>query len=286
MVAWVDKGIPRGLDELWDIEYWQLGDWLDPTAPPDQPGDSRTNATLVADAYLVRVTRVIAQVSELLRESSNAARYHADYLRLKSVFQEKYVAPSGLIVGDTQTALSLALMFSLLGSEKQNTEAGRRLAYLVRLANFRVSTGFVGTPIITHALTRAGYPQLAYRMLLEKGCPSRMYPITMGATTIWERWDSMKADGAVNGGEMTSFNHYALRSIINWLHTTVAGMTEIEPGWRKIKVQPIPGGTITSAKATYESPYGRVQCAWEVHNDEEFVLDLVVPPNSRACRSS
>jgi alpha-L-rhamnosidase len=83
MVAWVDKGIPRGLDELWDIEYWQLGDWLDPTAPPDQPGDSRTNATLVADAYLVRVTRVIAQDSGLLRESSNAARYHADYLRLK-----------------------------------------------------------------------------------------------------------------------------------------------------------------------------------------------------------
>jgi alpha-L-rhamnosidase len=92
-------------------------------------------------------------------------------------------------------------MFSLLGSEKQNTEAGRRLAYLVRLANFRVSTGFVGTPIITHALTRAGYAQLAYRMLLEKGCPSWMYPITMGTTTIWERWDSMKADGSVNGGE-------------------------------------------------------------------------------------
>ncbi|KAJ5358469.1 uncharacterized protein N7496_010882 [Penicillium cataractarum] len=282
MVAWVDKGIPRGPDGLWDVEYWQLGDWLDPTAPPDRPGDSRTNATLVADAYLVRVTFVIAEVSELLRESSNSARYHADYLRLKSVFQEKYVAPSGLIIGDTQTALSLALVFSLLGSDKQVAMAGNRLAYLVRLAGYRVSTGFVGTPIITHALTSAGYSQLAYRMLLEKGCPSWIYPITMGATTIWERWDSMKADGSINGGEMTSFNHYALGSIVNWLHTTVAGITQIEPGWSKIKVQPIPGGTITSAKATYESPFGKIECAWEVANNSTFVLDLVVPPNSKA----
>ncbi|CAG8247693.1 unnamed protein product [Penicillium olsonii] len=282
MVSWVDKGIPRGSDGLWDIEYWQLGDWLDPTAPPSQPGNSRTNATLVADAYLVRVTMVVAETSELLHETSNATRYRADYLRLKSVFGNKYVAPSGLIVGDTQTALSLALVFSLLDSEDQYITAGKRLANLVRLAGFRVSTGFVGTPIITEALTRAGYPQLAYRMLQEKGCPSWIYPITMGATSIWERWDSMKPDGSINGGEMTSFNHYALGSIVNWLHTTVAGISPLSPGWSQIKVQPVPGGTITFAKATYEAPGGKVECAWEVRNNEEFVLDLVVPPNSRA----
>ncbi|KAF3386263.1 hypothetical protein F1880_001609, partial [Penicillium rolfsii] len=250
-IAWVDKGIPRGPDGLWDAEHWQLGDWLDPTAPPDQTGDSRTHATLVADAYLLRVTLIISEISELLRESLNAARYHSDYLRLKSMFQEKYVAPSGLIVGDTQTALSLALMFSLLGSDKQIATAGQRLAYFVRLAGYRVSTGFIGTPIITHALTRAGYSPLAYH-------------------------------GSINGGEMTSFNHYALGSIVNWLHTTVAGINQIEPGWSKIKVQPIPGGTITSAKATYESPFGKIECAWEVTKDSTFVLALVIPPNSKA----
>ncbi|KAL4789338.1 bacterial alpha-L-rhamnosidase-domain-containing protein [Aspergillus venezuelensis] len=282
MVAWVDKGIPRGADGLWDIDYWQLGDWLDPTAPPDQPGNARTNPTLVADAYLIRVTQVIAQVSELLQESSNATRYRADYLRLKSTFQQKYVAPSGLIIGDTQTALSLALTFSLLDREDQIVNAGNRLAYLVRLAGFRVSTGFVGTPIVTHALTRAGHAQLAFRMLLEKGCPSWLYPITMGATTIWERWDSMKPDGSINGGEMTSFNHYALGSIVNWLHTTVAGISPLEPGWRCIKIQPIPGGTITSANASYESPYGRVECSWAVQSGDTFCLDILVPPNCRA----
>lgn len=282
MVAWVDRGVPRGPDGLWDIERWQLGDWLDPTAPPDAPGNSRTNATLVADAYLIRITSIIAQVSDLIGETANAARYHADHLRLKAIFQAKYIAPSGLIIGDTQTALSLAILFSLLDSETQKTTAGNRLAYLVRLAAFRVSTGFVGTPIITHALTATGHAQLAYRMLQEGGCPSWLYPITMGATTTWERWDSMKPDGSINGGEMTSFNHYALGSVINWLHTTVAGISPLEPGWKKTKVSPVPGGTVTSAKASYESPYGLVSVSWEVTDGNTFSLDLEVPPNTKA----
>ncbi|KAL3473290.1 bacterial alpha-L-rhamnosidase-domain-containing protein [Aspergillus californicus] len=282
MVAWVDKGIPRGPDGLWDIERWQLGDWLDPSAPPDRPGSASTNATLVADIYLIRVTSIIAQVSDLLGEESNAARYHTDHVCLRKTLQDKYIAPSGLIVGDSQTALSLALLFSLHETEKQKATAAERLAYLVRLAAFRVSTGFVGTPIITHALCSTGYSQLAYRMLLEKGCPSWLYPITMGATTIWERWDSMKPDGSINGGEMTSFNHYALGSVINWLHSTVAGISPLECGWKKIKVQPIPGGTITSAKASYETPYGLLKCTWDILDGNTFVLDLLVPPNTKA----
>ncbi|RDW76320.1 glycoside hydrolase family 78 protein [Aspergillus mulundensis] len=281
MVAWVDKGILRGPDGLWDVEHWQLGDWLDPNAPPDQPGNARTNATLVADVYLIRVTSIIAQVSDLLGEDANAARYHSDHARLRETFQAKYIAPSGLIVGDSQTALSLALLFSLHATEKQRATAAERLAYLVRLAAFRVSTGFVGTPIITYALSSTGYSQLAYRMLLERGCPSWLYPIAMGATTIWERWDSMKPDGSVNGGEMTSFNHYALGSVINWLHSTVGGISPLECGWRRIKIHPVPGGTISWAKASYETPYGALESSWEVLGDT-FVLDLLVPPSTKA----
>ncbi|KAJ6127660.1 hypothetical protein N7523_003272 [Penicillium sp. IBT 18751x] len=282
MIKWLDKGIPRGTDGLWDLEKWQLGDWLDPAAPADRAGDSRTNGTLVADAYLVYVTSVIAQVSGILNKEANATRYYADYLRLKATFQEKYMAPSGLIVSDSQTALSLAIIFSLHKTPQQRVTAGARLAHIVRLAGFRVSTGFVGTPIITHALTRTGHAQLAYRMLLEKDCPSWLYPITMGATTVWERWDSMKPDGSINGGEMTSFNHYALGSVINWLHETVAGISPLEPGWRKIKVQPIPGGTIHDAKASYETPFGRLECSWDIRGVNKFSLRILVPPNTRA----
>jgi alpha-L-rhamnosidase len=104
----------------------------------------------------------------------------------------------------------------------------------------------------------------------------------MGATTIWERWDSMLPDGSINPGEMTSFNHYALGSIINWLHKTVAGVSPLAPGWRHILVQPVPGGTVTSAEAIYETPYGRLESRWEVKQGSEFRLEVIVPPNSRA----
>ncbi|KAJ5999985.1 hypothetical protein N7481_000394 [Penicillium waksmanii] len=263
MVAWVDRGVRRGPDRLWDDELFQLGDWLDPTAPPEQPGNSRTDGTFVADAYLVHVTKVLGVVSEVLGQSENASRYEREYLSLKARFQEKYVTAEGYLVGDTQTALALVIFFELLDSPEQIAHAGARLARLVRKAKFQVSTGFAGTPIITHALCKVGYVQLAYRMLLEKTCPSWMFPITMGATTIWERWDSMRADGSVNPGEMTSFNHYALGSIVNWLHKDVAG------------------GTVTSAEVRYETAFGELECRWALHGDL-FQLSLFVPPNSSA----
>ncbi|KAF7592746.1 hypothetical protein BBP40_012504 [Aspergillus hancockii] len=283
MLAWIDRGIRRGPNGLWDPQLWQLGDWLDPTAPPIEPGDARTNGTLVADAYLVHVTSVMAQISEVLGETSDAARYQVDSTRLKATFQAKYIAPSGLLVGDTQTALSLAIMYDLHSTPDQAVTAANRLVDQVRQAKFRVATGFAGTPIIAHALTKTGHHQIAYRMLLEKSRPSWMYPITMGATTVWERWDSMLPDGSINPGEMTSFNHYALGSIINWLHYSVAGVRPIAPGWKEFRVEPIPGGSIDSAEVAYETPYGRIECRWVFHAaDDRFDLDLLVPPNSRA----
>ncbi|CAG7917478.1 unnamed protein product [Penicillium olsonii] len=282
MTGWLDRGVQRGPDRLWDDNLFQLGDWLDPTAPPDQPGNARTDGTLVADAYLVHVTRVLGDISTLLGEPADETRYKAEYHKLRLRFQEKYVSHKGWLVGDTQTALALVLVFDLLDNADQIAAAGARLARSVRKSKFQVSTGFAGTPLITHALTRSGHSQLAYRMLQEKNCPSWMYPITMGATTIWERWDSMLPDGSINPGEMTSFNHYALGSIINWLHKTVAGVSPLEPGWRHILVQPVPGGTVTSAQAIHETPYGRLECRWEVREGNEFHLELIVPPNSKA----
>lgn len=282
MTAYLERGVQRGPDRLWDDTLFQLGDWLDPTAPPDQPGNSRTDGTLVADAYLVYITGILADISSILGKSADASQYKADYRTLKSGFQTKYISPTGLLVGDTQTALSLAIVFNLHDDPQQAAAAGDRLARLVRISKFQVSTGFAGTPVVTHALTKAGHHQLAYRMLQESNCPSWMYPIRMGATTVWERWDSMLPDGSINPGEMTSFNHYALGSIINWLHKTVAGVSPLEPGWRQILVQPLPGGTITSAEAIYETAYGRLESRWEVKNGDQFRLELVVPPNSTA----
>jgi alpha-L-rhamnosidase len=283
MTTWIDHGIRRGSDGLWDINIYQLGDWLDPMAPPSEPGNGRTDGTFVADAYLLRVTAVMAEACAVLGRSDSEMKYRTDYERLKSIFHKKYVAASGLLVADTQTAYSLVLAFKLIDDVDQLRSIGERLTRSVSLQQFRVSTGFAGTPIITHALTAVCEPQMAYRMLLEKNCPSWMYPISMGATTIWERWDSMLADGSINPGDMTSFNHYALGSIVNWLHECVGGISPLEPGWKKIKIRPVPGGGLTHANVAHVSAYGKIECSWSISEaGTKFHLDLMVPPNSSA----
>ena len=143
--------------------------------------------------------------------------------------------------------------------------------------------GFAGTPIITNALTKAGHHQISYQILLEKNRPSWMYPISMVATTVWERWDSMLPDGSINPGDMTSFNYYALGSIVNWLHSKVAGVRSISPGWKDICLEPIPWGTIDFAQVAYETPHGRFECGWKVcEKEERFEMKLLVPVNSKA----
>jgi alpha-L-rhamnosidase len=283
MKAWVDEGIPRGPNGLWDQNVWQFGDWLDPAAPPSEPANGRTDSTLVADAYLVRVLETIAKVSSLLGETKDMDRYQKDASSARKAFGREYITPSGLLVGDTQTSHALAISFGLFDDKDHVAKSSGRLSHLVHAAKYRIATGFVGTPLITHALSDTGHYQLAYRMLLEKSCPSWLYPITMGATTIWERWDSMLPDGSINPGKMTSFNHYALGSVANWLHKNVGGISPQTPGWQTIRVRPLPGGTITSAKVAYESPYGRIECSWKISEmNDTFSMTLIVPPNSKA----
>jgi alpha-L-rhamnosidase len=288
MTSWLDQGIRRGKDGLWDPDIWQLGDWLDPHAPPDEPGDCRTNGTLVADAYLVYVTSLMAKITSVIERKTESTNYNCKAQHLRELFQGKYIAPSGLIVGDSQTAYSLAIVFGLLSTQLQLDMARRQLSARVRMAKFRVATGFAGTPVVLRALTETNNLSLAYRMLLEDHCPSWLYPVIMGATTIWERWDSMLPNGSINPGEMTSFNHYALGSVVNWLHETVGGLRPLEPGWKTVLVCPQPGGSLRYASISYESVYGHWSCHWEVLSDGyqdgpmTLCLDVHIPPNCRA----
>jgi alpha-L-rhamnosidase len=169
----------------------------------------------------------------------------------------------------------------LLPDAAQRAHAGERLADLVRAAGFRISTGFVGTPLMTDALADTGHADLAYRLLLQTGCPSWLYSVTMGATTVWERWDSMLPDGSINPGEMTSFNHYALGAVADWLHRRVAGLAPGAAGYRLIEVRPLPNARLTRAAARHLTPYGPASVAWE-RSAGEFHLAVVVPVGASA----
>ncbi|WP_406131158.1 family 78 glycoside hydrolase catalytic domain [Streptomyces sp. NBC_00989] len=289
MRAWGEATIRLAAEGggLWRQDF-QLGDWLDPQAPPDRPGEARTDGDLVANAYVVRTAEVLAETAQLLYDAGHldgkeddTARFRAHARAVRERFADQFVTPDGRLSSDTQTAYALAIAFSLLPTERQQRGAAERLARIVRRASFRIATGFTGTPLICDALCAAGEPRLAYRMLLEKDCPSWLYPVTMGATTVWERWDSMLPDGTVNPGEMTSFNHYALGAVADWLHRTVAGLAAAEPGWRRLRVAPVPGGDLTWAKAAHDTPYGRAEAGWRIEGDV-IVVDALIPANTRA----
>ncbi len=281
MRAWVDHiaGL-AGERGLWDRGF-QFGDWLDPAAPPDSPAAARTSPQIVATAYLARSAELVGKASGVLGRAEEEQHYLGLAARVREAFAREYVTPAGRVVSDATTAYALALEFGLLSDEHQRRHAGERLATLVRNSGYRISTGFVGTPLICDALCSVGAYDAAFRLITERECPSWLYPVSMGATTIWERWDSMLPDGSINPGEMTSFNHYALGAVADWLHRTVGGLAPAAPGYRRLDIRPHPGGAITHARARHRTPYGLVACAWRIE-DGQISVEVVVPPNTTA----
>lgn len=281
MCAWVDTiSKLTGERRLWDSGF-QFGDWLDPHAPPDKPGDARTPACVVATAYFVRSAELTGHAAGVLGYPDQQSHYLHLADEVRAAFNAEYVTPNGRVLGDSATAYSLALEFNLLSTLAQRQRAGERLAELVRENEYRISTGFVGTPLICDALCSASKFETAFRLLTETSHPSWLYPVTMGATTIWERWDSLLPDGSVNPGEMTSFNHYAFGAVADWMQRILGGLAPIEPGYRRIKIQPYPAVGLSHARSRHLTPYGMAECAWQIESGK-LTLDIMVPPNTTA----
>ncbi|WP_432877001.1 family 78 glycoside hydrolase catalytic domain [Kribbella sp. CA-245084] len=276
MRAWVEKVRGTvGEDLLWPTGA-QFGDWLDPTAPPDDASKAQADPTVVATAYFARSAGILARSATVLGRHADAAEYARLEQEIRAAFVAAYVDEDGVVRSDCQTVYALAIVDDLFATERQRVGAGDRLAELVHAAGYRVSTGFVGTPVILDALSTAGRPELAYRMLLEESSPSWLYAVSMDATTVWERWDSMLPDGSINPGEMTSFNHYAYGAVADWLHRRVAGLAPTSPGYRTIEVRPLVTGHLTSASARHLSPYGEIAVGWRCEGDR-FELSLTTP---------
>jgi alpha-L-rhamnosidase len=281
MRAWVDLVVGlAGERRLWDRGF-QFADWLDPAAPEDRPHEGRTEPHLVATAALCHSLDVLAAAGDVIGEADGAARDREIATEVRKAFAAEYVAPSGLLVSDSQTAYALALRYALLPDEDQRRRAGQRLAKLARRAGYRIATGFVGTPIVCDALCDAGEADSAYELLLQEDCPSWLYPVLQGATTVWERWDGIRPDGSLNGTRMNSFNHYALGAVADWLHRTVGGLAPAAPGYRRLRIAPVPGGGLTWAEARHLTPYGTAESSWRIEG-EDLVVTAVVPPNTTA----
>lgn len=281
MRAWVDKVASlAGVDGVWAGGF-QYGDWLDPTAPADDPAAAKADPDVIATAHWARSARIVSDAAMVLGDTETAATYADMAERARSGFVAAFVTPNGRVLSDAQTVYAMALEWDLLVTAEQRTAAGARLADLVRAGAFRIATGFVGTPLICDALTNAGYPELAFRLLLQTESPSWLYPVTMGATTVWERWDSLLPDGTINPSGMTSFNHYALGSVIDWVHRRIAGLAPAAPGYRTIDIRPLPPRSMRSASARHRTPFGDATVSW-VRTDGRFTLEIDIPVGTAA----
>ena len=282
MQRWVDYIRRQGnREDLWNTGF-HFGDWLALDAK-ENGYIGATPPALIATAYYAYSVRLVGNAARALGRQADAERYEALHRRILQAFRDEYVTKTGRIAAPTQTAHVLALAFELV-DESMRPRVAEDLNALVIENDYRLTTGFVGTPYLCFALSNNGYHTTALRILLRDSYPGWLYSISKGATTIWEHWDGIKPDGSFWSDDMNSFNHYAYGAIGDWLYRKVAGLDKAAavPGFKRIRIEPLFGSTLLAhAKAAYESPYGRIESGW--HADGGRIrVEAVVPANAEA----
>jgi alpha-L-rhamnosidase len=285
MKAWVEYMRGKSRNDLWNTGF-HFGDWLFYRPFDDNDGSSAvTDKYLIAQCFWAHSTQLLIEAATVLGRTEDVATYTTLLQKVKAAFNREYVTGSGRLVSGTQTAYVLALQFDML-PEAVRADAAARLARNVKDYGNHLTTGFLGTPYLCHVLTRFGYNDVAYTLLMQETYPSWLYPVRMGATTIWERWDGMRPDSTFQTPGMNSFNHYAYGAIGDWMYRVVAGIDTdpAGPGYRMSTIRPHPGGGLTHAEAALRTPYGRLSSAWKLEGSD-LVLDIEVPANTTSSLS-
>ena len=283
MKIWVDY-IHRqcGENGLWQTGF-QYGDWLGLDTESNGLADERKGATddyFVANACYLWSLQIVADSAQLLGYDEDCAYYRHLRQQTLSAFRDEYVTKNGRLVSQTQTAMVLALQFDLV-EEKHKAAIAHRLVQNVEAHKNHLTTGFVGTPYLCLALSDHGQHDIAGKLLLQEENPGWLYEVKMGATTIWERWNSILPDGSFNPVNMNSLNHYAYGSIGAWLYSRLCGLQMVEPGYKVFRVKPQFIKGITHARFSYDSVYGTIAVSWRCENGM-ITVDLTVPVNTTA----
>jgi alpha-L-rhamnosidase len=281
MKAWIDYMKTQAGDKYLWTNGSHFGDWLAfATTRSDYPG-ATTDKDLIATAYFAWSTHLISKMAELLGKTEDARIYNDLFRKIREAFNREYVTPNGRLASNTQTAYALALKFGLVPDEQRQSVA-KRFADDVKSFG-HITTGFLGASLVNPLLSDFGYDDLAYKLLMRKEYPSWLYPVTMGATTIWERWDGIKPDGCFQDAGMNSFNHYAYGAIGSWMYSQVAGLQagESVPAYKKIRIRPVIGGGLTHARAEHYSLFGKIASEWRIAGNR-LTLYVTIPPNSSA----
>ncbi len=285
MKGWVDY--MRREDEKYGNKYlWQSGfhyaDWLALDGNVEGGVYGATDPFLISSGYYYYSTGIVAKTANILGKKEDAVYYGDLAEKIRDAFINEYFTPTGRLCVNTMTAHVVVLYMKLTPDfAYERTCAG--LLEIMKKNKYHLNTGFVGTPYLCPVLSLNGMNDIAYRLLLEKGFPGWLYEILMGATTIWERWNSVMPDGKISGTGMNSLNHYSYGSIVEWMYRNMLGIQPCEeaPGFKKFRIAPAPNYQISWAKASLRSAAGRIKSAWAIEG-RNLKIEVLVPFDTEA----
>ena len=279
--TWVDYITKEnGDDWAWRTHY-HWGDWLALDGQSDGGYMGGTDAGFIATVYYYHSATIVAKAARIIGKIEEAKEYEALAANIFHEINEEYFTKKGRLSVDTQTGYILALYYNLAPNRERII---RDFRYKLKMSGDKLTTGFVGTPLLCNTLSDHGMNELAYTLLLEEGYPGWLYAVKLGATTIWERWNSVLPDGSMNPQGMNSLNHYSYGAIVEWIYRHAAGINPMEesPGFREVKLIPQPDYRLGKVEATFDSPIGIYKSKWEIQNNGELTLDIVIPFGGKA----
>ena len=253
----------------------EFGDWLALDKEQSLPSSpyGRTDVYYLSNVFYVVSAKITADAAGILGDK-DAGKYRKKYERLLQRIRREYVTPGGRLAFDTVTAQAVALHFGIIPEQYRNKLAAILNENVVR-HGYRMVTGFIGSPFLLFALADNGYFETARKVLLNNGFPGWFYEVDMGATTIWERWNSLMPDGTPNPDGMNSYNHYAYGSVMEFVYRRIAGIEAKEAGFAKIKVAPHPVKGLPKLYAEYESVRGKIVSEyWQKDGKIEYVIEI------------
>ena len=256
-----------------------FGDWLAMDGVTSQSLKGGTDDAYIQGVYYMNSISLAARAAEVIGEKADAERYRALAEEIRAALLDEYVSPNGNLTVDTQTGYVLALRYGLIRSEEKMLRGFRRR---LERDSFRITCGFTGAPLMLPALMDHGMEETAYRMLLTEEFPGWLYAVNLGATTVWERWNSREADCTISGTSMNSLNHYAYGSVCEAVYSRVMGLRNAAPGWKRALIAPKMDGRLKHASIAYDSPAGLWKTRWRIGENGEAELELTVPEGAEA----
>lgn len=257
---------------------FHFGDWVAPDVPKMSQWQARSKWT--ATASLKNVSCLLSRIAEILGKKDDAKKYLKISKKVSKAYLDVFTDGNGKLKNEFQTAYVLPLYFDMFEGAARE-KAAENLEKLIIKNNYRIGTGFPGTPYILFALADNGKAETAFKTLLNTECPSWLYEVKIGATTVWERWDGLDENGQCpigndGTGGMISFNHYAFGAVGDFLYRRIAGIEPTSGGYKTFRIAPLLGGGITFAKGEVNTPYGLISSDWKLDGNN-FVLRVKVP---------